>query len=351
MMEEAASKKIKCDLCPRSFSCTSKLLKHKDIHNREKPFGCHICGKRYSNKSNLSIHSNVHSGKKSFSCTVCKKSFYYKHSVERHMRIHTGVKPFQCNFCYKLFSDKQGLDYHVIGHTGIREKQFVCNVCNKAFSTKSYLTKHEIIHQRSNHTGHLVIKPYSCHQCDKQYKNPNGLKYHNKKCHKNYELVKSDSEIIDYFLEYEVNIKQEIDEADETENETSTLDQASVKGEKNEDIVTSKAYFYIKQEICDNNEQLTLQSKKYQRKSFKCEFCDKNFPEKGALNKHLRVHTKERPFQCLNCDKSFSHKHVLSRHQSVHTGEKRYACDRCDKKYADPSGLARHQSVHENDQI
>ena len=56
------------------------------------------------------------------------------------------------------------------------------------------------------------------------------------------------------------------------------------------------------------------------KKSFDCDFCDKNFSFKGNLNKHIKsVHEGKKPFKCKVCDKCFSVKCNLNSHiESVH---------------------------------
>ena len=65
----------------------------------------------------------------------------------------------------------------------------------------------------------------------------------------------------------------------------------------------------------------------------KCDECGKCFFEKADLQKHMRVHTKDRPFKCDLCPMSFAQQNILKCHRRRHTGEKPYVCDICDRAF------------------
>ncbi|XP_065561457.1 zinc finger protein ZFP2-like isoform X1 [Artemia franciscana] len=83
-----------------------------------------------------------------------------------------------------------------------------------------------------------------------------------------------------------------------------------------------------------------------EKKSFKCEICDKIFSQKRHLKQHQRVHSGEKSFKCAVCKKRFSKQGNLNRHQRVHTGEKPFKCDACDKTFSQPVNLKTHQRMH-----
>lgn len=77
-----------------------------------------------------------------------------------------------------------------------------------------------------------------------------------------------------------------------------------------------------------------------------CSVCGERFTEQGALKRHTRVHTGERPFGCTVCGERFAEQGILKRHIRVHTGEKPFSCDVCGKGFRQQNTLKRHTNVH-----
>ena len=74
----------------------------------------------------------------------------------------------------------------------------------------------------------------------------------------------------------------------------------------------------------------------------KCHFCNKWFSEQAALQRHMEVHSANRPYSCPICGWRFKQMHNMKRHLLTHSGAKPYSCDFCDKSYTDNYSLKQH---------
>ncbi|XP_055956219.1 uncharacterized protein LOC126816802 isoform X4 [Patella vulgata] len=84
-------------------------------------------------------------------------------------------------------------------------------------------------------------------------------------------------------------------------------------------------------------------------KRYKCNVCSKSFTTISSLQKHIRIHTSEKPYKCNVCWKSFSTSSTLQTHIRIHTGEKPYRCDVCSKSFTTISSLQRHKRIRTRD--
>ncbi|XP_060755583.1 zinc finger protein 12-like isoform X3 [Neoarius graeffei] len=77
-----------------------------------------------------------------------------------------------------------------------------------------------------------------------------------------------------------------------------------------------------------------------------CSECGKMFPTSSSYNRHMRIHSGERPFQCAQCNKTFTQFSSFKIHQRIHTGEKPYHCSECEKTFSRLDALHLHQRTH-----
>ncbi|XP_041986018.1 zinc finger protein OZF-like [Aricia agestis] len=162
-----------CDVCGKKFADKNNLKKHQRTHTGYKPYNCEVCSKKFIQRSALTNHMRTHTGEKPFSCDVCSKKFSMKPSLEIHMKIHTGDKPYSCDYCERKFIERSTLLNHIKTHTG--EKPFMCDICSKKFSMRAALNNH-----MRTHTGD---KPFSCEICFKNFSRTSHLSRHRKNIH------------------------------------------------------------------------------------------------------------------------------------------------------------------------
>ena len=84
------------------------------------------------------------------------------------------------------------------------------------------------------------------------------------------------------------------------------------------------------------------------KKRFKCDQCDRDFDQKGHLNKHVnRQHTTVDKLACRICHEQFANKNGLRYHTRVTHQEKTVPCDECSTMFSTVGALNSHKkSVH-----
>ncbi|XP_060920092.1 ras-responsive element-binding protein 1 isoform X2 [Labrus mixtus] len=94
------------------------------------------------------------------------------------------------------------------------------------------------------------------------------------------------------------------------------------------------------------------QDTKDESSAFICPLCDKNCQSQHQLTMHIRQHNADAgasDHSCSICGKCLSSASSLDRHMLVHSGERPYKCNVCGQTFTTNGNMHRHMKIHEKD--
>ncbi|XP_016842062.1 zinc finger protein 236 isoform X1 [Nasonia vitripennis] len=381
--DNTANKDNKCQYCPKTFRKPSDLIRHIRTHTGERPYQCQYCDKSFAVKCTLDSHLKVHKGDKLFGCNVCNTMFTTKSSLKVHLRLHTGAKPFKCSICDMQFRTSGHRKVHEMSH--MRESKPIdqptlidgsldsVNTVESAESptdTRIVQIVHTVpVHQQLEqqnanlfnfNSNNITINPQqvsfsmddgssllSLNENNQLVANLDFLLANG--------LVNISSEGLQLTDDYVAQkMQEEPNDADAQVIFASELpvtdvqiaqgmhpDPSSIDME-NCMVLPLENFDSFLEGKNDEDELKEDDSPSTTGPRYDCEICGKSFSKPCQVERHIRVHTGERPFKCETCNKSFSQKSSLQLHQKSHTGERPYACPHCDQSFTQSGNLQTH---------
>uniref|UniRef100_A0A3B4BHD4 C2H2-type domain-containing protein n=1 Tax=Periophthalmus magnuspinnatus TaxID=409849 RepID=A0A3B4BHD4_9GOBI len=206
------------------------------------------------------------------------------------------VKPHRCPECGKRFLRKDHLQGHMIIHTAMSASS------GEDFKEESSLTRHE------RHRHHIcpVLKPYSCSQCGKAF---------GRKAHLGRHMIVHRAE---------------------TRHKCSVCERDfKLMTRLREHMRTHTGEKPFVCPVCGKSfAQISTLSRHQKHIHHMCPVCKGSFQNITELNQHLKTHLDDGTLdQCSLCGKECRNKSNLQRHMFVHTGEKPFSCSVCEEGF------------------
>uniref|UniRef100_A0A452QGP1 Ras-responsive element-binding protein 1 n=1 Tax=Ursus americanus TaxID=9643 RepID=A0A452QGP1_URSAM len=95
-----------------------------------------------------------------------------------------------------------------------------------------------------------------------------------------------------------------------------------------------------------------MEETKEEKSSYNCPLCEKICSTQHQLTMHIRQHNTDTggaDHSCSICGKSLSSASSLDRHMLVHSGERPYKCTVCGQSFTTNGNMHRHMKIHEKD--
>ena len=98
----------------------------------------------------------------------------------------------------------------------------------------------------------------------------------------------------------------------------------------------------------EQNSEMGHEAELKSKRRFQCIYCGSKFIRSTHLQRHLRIHTGDKPYVCHICRRRFSRSDYKAAHVLSHRREKTHRCYVCGKAYHDLTTFTNHCYSHDD---
>ncbi|XP_071403624.1 zinc finger protein 585A-like [Centroberyx affinis] len=276
---------------------TFLMITSKNEQSKSGPRGsstsktCPTCGKTYSRAADMRRHQRSHTGERPFQCSQCKKLFQFQYDLKRHeLNVCRITVPQPRTISSKIPEEKDTQDPNQ------------CEVSDQLAAQPSERS----IHVKS-HIVAPVIAPYHCSKCDSTFQCVQQFRTHEKACLTNPQQVGAPSGE-GVLPSTEQNDPQPL---------SSTVQVAETE-QQNQSLLENDSNAAMHQENTGEGEESEVAVRKTHGETCKgpqeCTVCGKTLAFPSLLERHMEMHSEERPHHCTVCNKSYKSIASLKRH-------------------------------------
>ncbi|XP_036341496.1 zinc finger protein 623-like [Rhagoletis pomonella] len=268
------------------------------------------------NTEKIIIDDNEIDLNSAFYCSTCLQSFETRRKLLLHSRTHKAFdgKASICKICHQKVTKGETIRQHIKNN---HSKIIQCSECEY----RCLEVKMED-HVRRTHDNSIT---YPCNFCDKTFFSQTLLNTHHK-----------------YHQRKEVSVKSDACQICGKRFSTQHYLRLHCDVHRNERQLHQCDYcdkVYVSKVALENHIRL------HKGDTINCDQCGKQFVRQYELNVHMRFHTREYPFECEVCGKKFAIKGHLRTHMWRHQGLK-LQCEECGKLFTSTKALQEHSFVH-----
>eukprot|EP00794_Sanderia_malayensis_P005353 gene5353-6024_t len=364
-----------CEQCDKGFVEKNKLTMHiKYFHtdksaldgsdvvlprkiNRVKKYECEDCQKRFTTQWKLRRHSQTHSTARPYRCEECKRGFLTKNKLDLHnFTFHYQQQSGQEQQQSGNATEKLGNAGHAVEAAS---EDSIAVTASASVAKQGSLTLPEMVNQTS------VINTDQSNQTTSAVVASSSIDKPAVDVFSNNALVVTDPSVIGSDVGMNpVSGQQQDDGTDPQQQRKTAPKRMHVCGICAKEFATA---FRLKRHVAIHSDK--------KQATYACTLCSKDFGSKEALVNHVVNHGAQQTVPtestssgetaaaskdelandgqagtpgkhtCFYCGKRFISPWKLNRHLTVHTGNKPYFCKACGKAFAEKNKLDSHQKA------